>query len=241
MALTPKDSDVFLREVDEELRRDQLRGLYVRYGKLIIAAVILFLAAVAAYLWWQTHQRSTDEKHAEEFTAVLHDVAVGKVQGTDPRITRLAEEGNESYRTGALLLKAGLAAQAGKDAEAITIYRQVAGDDSLPPAFRDAALVRQTALEYDKLQPAAVVDRLKGLAVKGNPWFGSAGEMVGVAYMRQGKTQLASPIFEALAKDEKVPGSIRQRANEVALSLGIDTGLQAPDSGNAAPAEEASQ
>ena len=240
MALTPKDSDVFLREVDEELRRDQLRGLYARYGKLIIAAVVLFLAAVAAFLWWQNHQRTLNETHAEEFTGVLHDVATGKVKGADPRIDKLAEEGNATYRTQVMLLKAGLAAQAGKDAEAIPIYRQVANDGDVPQPFRDAALVRLTALEYDKLQPAAVIDRLKPLAVRGNPWFGSAGEMVGVAYMRLGKAQLASPIFEALAKDEKVPGSIRQRANEVALSLGIDAGLQA-NSANPAPAEEASQ
>lgn len=240
MALTPRDSDAFLREVDEELRRDELRFFFARYGKLLIAAVVLFLAAVAGYLWWQNHQRSVAEKQGEELTAVLTDVGAGKVKGGDARLDKLAEEGNAAYRTQARLLKAGLAAQAGKDADAISLYRQIAADEDLPQVFRDAALVRQTALEYDKLQPAAVIDRLKPLAVKGNPWFGTAGEMVGVAYMRQGKGQLAAPIFEALAKDDKVPDSLRQRANEVALSLGIDTGPQ-DNRANAAAAKEANR
>lgn len=240
MALTPNESDAFLREVDEELRRDQMRGFLARWGKLLIAAIVLFLAAVGAYLWWENHKRSVAEQHAEEFTAVLTDVGAGKIQGSDPRLDTLIEDGNAAYRTQALLLKAGLAAEAGKNGDAINLYRRIAGDEDLPQTYRDAALVRQTALEYDSLPPAMVIERLKGLAVRGNPWFGSAGEMVGVAYMRQGKTQLASPIFEALAKDEKVPRSIRQRANEVALSLGIDTGLQ-DNRGSAVPAKEANQ
>lgn len=240
MALTPKDSDVFLREVDEELRRDQMRGFVARWGKWIIAAVVLFLAAIGGYLLWENHQRGVADKQAEDFTTVLTDVSAGKVKGGDARLDRIAREGTTAYQTEAQLLKAGLAVEAGKDADAINIYRSIAGNDDLPQPYRDAALVRQTALEYDKLQPQAVIDRLKPLAVKGNPWFGTAGEMVGIAYMRQGKTQLASPIFDALAKDEKVPNSIRQRVNEIALSLGV--GL-APESnkGGTAAAKEANQ
>ena len=236
MALTPRDSDGFIREVDEELRRDELRFFFARYGMLLIAAVVLFLAAVGGYLWWQNHQRSVAEEQAEEFSAVLTDVGAGKVKGGDARLETLAKEGNAAYRTQALLLKAGLAAGDGRDAEAIGIYRQIASDEDLPQVFRDAALVRQTALEYDKLQPDAVISRLKPLAVKGNAWFGSAGEMVGVAYMRQNRPQLAAPLFKALAEDDKVPASIRGRADEVARSLGIETSLQ-PNRSNAGSEE----
>jgi hypothetical protein len=226
LALTPRDSEAFLREVDQELRRDQMRGLFQRYGKLIIAAVVLFLAGVAAYLLWENHSRNVSEKQAETLTAVLTDVDSGKVRGGDPRIDKMIKEGSEGYQTQALLLKAGLAAQAGKPGEAIGLYRRIVADEGLPQAYRDAALVRQTALEYDKLQPAVVITRLKGLAVPGNPWFGSAGEMVGLAYIKQGKPQLAAPLFVGMAKDKNVPAGIRQRANEVALSLGQDPGIQ---------------
>jgi hypothetical protein len=240
LALTPKDSEAFLREVDEELRRDQLQDFLGRYGKLIIAAVVLFLVAVAGYLYWQNHQRAAAEKQAEDFTAILTEVDSGKVRGGDPRIDKLAKDGTSAYRTQALLLKAGLAAQAGRDGEAIGIYRQLAGDKDVARAYRDAALVRQTALEYDKLAPQAVIYRLKPLAVQGNPWFGTTGEMVGLAYIRQHKEQLAAPLYVALAKDKQVPTSVRERASEIALSLGADPGVQdLGDGGDAA--KEANQ
>ena len=98
MALTPKDSEAFLREVDDELRRDQLQDFVARYGKLIIAAVVLFLAAVAGYLYWQNHQRAAAEKQAEDFTAILTEVDSGKIRGGDPRIEKLAKDGTPVYR-----------------------------------------------------------------------------------------------------------------------------------------------
>jgi hypothetical protein len=222
LALTPKDNEAFYREVDEELRRDQVRGMANRYGLAIGSAVVLLLAAIGGYLWWQNHTRTQAEVQAERFAAVLDDVEQGKMSSADPRLDQVAKDGNLGYRTQAELMKAGMAIEAGNDARALAIYRKIASDDDVPQLQRDAALIRQTAMEYDKLKPEDVVARLKPLAVQGNAWFGSAGEMVGVAYMRQGKSQLAAPIFEALAKDTKVPQSLRLRASEVASSLGVD-------------------
>ena len=57
MALTPDTpNESFLREVDENLRRDQLESFAKAYGKWLIGAVILFLAAVGGYLFWQNKQ-----------------------------------------------------------------------------------------------------------------------------------------------------------------------------------------
>jgi len=75
--------------------------------------------------------------------------------------------------------------------------------------------------------------------VPGNPWFGSAGELVAMAYLRQNKPDLAGPLFAALAKDKTVPDSIRQRARQMAGALGVDAvddvaALMAQSAGQAA-------
>ena len=88
--------------------------------------------------------------------------------------------------------------------------------------FRDQALVRQTAAEFDTLKPQVVVERLRPLAVAGNPWFGSAGELTAVAYMRMNKSDLAGPLFAKIAADEGVPDTIRQRAVQMAGAVGVD-------------------
>lgn len=72
------------------------------------------------------------------------------------------------------------------------------------------------------MTPQQVVDKLKPLAVSGNPWFGSAGEMTAIAYMKMGKKNLAGPIFAAIAKDGQAPQTLRARARQMAGLLGID-------------------
>ena len=63
---------------------------------------------------------------------------------------------------------------------------------------------------------------MKPLAVEGAPWFGSAGELVALAYVKMGKSDLAGPMFAAMAKDGGVPDSIRSRARQMAGVMGID-------------------
>ena len=112
---------------------------------------------------------------------------------------------------------------------AIAGYKKIAADADLPQPFRDLALIRQTVAEFDTLKPQQVVDRLKPLAVPGNPWFGSAGEMVAISYLNMNKSDLAGPLFAQLAKDEGVPPTIRSRALQMAGVQGIDAVELNPD------------
>ena len=105
---------------------------------------------------------------------------------------------------------------------AIATYKSLAADSGLPQPYRDAALVRQTALEFDQIQPQEVISRLQALAKPGEPWFGSAGEMTALALVKQGKRAEAGQLFATIAKDNTVPSSIRDRATQLAASFGVD-------------------
>jgi hypothetical protein len=222
LALKPDRGESFLREVDEELRRDQLTGFGKRYGKWIVIGALLFLAALGAFLWWQHQQRVKSEQHAEQLNAAFEDIQAGRMQGVDAALDQLAKEGAPGYRAAALLTRADMAVQARNDAAAAAGFKAVADDKALPEPYRELALIRQTAIEFDRIAPQAVIDRLRPLAVAGNPWLGSAGEMVAVAYLKQGKRADAARIFAAMAKDDKLPETIRSRATQMAGSLGVD-------------------
>ena len=125
-------------------------------------------------------------------------------------------------RVSAALLRAGIAIDLGKTAEAVGIYEAVAADDDAPKPMRDLANVRYTALRFDELKPQQVIDRLKPLAVPGNAWFGVAGELVGMAYLEQGNEELAGPLFAQIARDKDAPDSLRGRARQLAGLLGVD-------------------
>ena len=126
------------------------------------------------------------------------------------------------YRAMALLSKAAMAAQKGDIKTAAKLYGDIAANEELAQPYRDLGTIRQVALSFDTLAPQQVVDRLKPLAIEGNPWFGSAGEMTAIAYMKMRKHDLAGPIFAAIAKDGKAPETLRSRARQMAGLLGVD-------------------
>lgn len=220
MALTPAPDDAFMREVDEAVRQDDLSNFGKRYGLLIGGLIVIGLIAFGGWLLWQNHQHSAADEVGEKYAATLATVASGKPDAA--ALTTLAESGQDGYRASTRLVQAGLKAEKNDITGAIAAYKAIAADTALPQPYRDLALVRQTALEFDTLAPQAVIDRLKPMAEAGNPWFGSAGEMSALAYMKLGKRDLAGALFANIAKDSSVPRTIQTRAVQMASLLGVD-------------------
>ena len=223
LALPPdSSSDAFLREVDENLRRDQAQAFAKRYGTIIAGAVLLFLAAVGGYLYWQDRQSKIAAADSETLSATLNDVSASRTAAVGPTLDSLTNSPSEGIATEARLAQASVALASGNRASAIAIYRSVADDKGLAQPFRDLASLRLVTLEFDGIKPEDAIARLEPLAKPGNPWFGSAGELTAMAMLKQGRKGEAGRLFAAIAADPQVPASIRSRAVQIAGTLGVD-------------------
>ena len=229
MALTPDTpNEVFLREVDENLRRDQMEQFAKRYGKWLIALVVLFLVAVGGYLYWQKKQQETATAQSEELMAIYNDIGGGKTDAAKKRLQPLESARSDVVRSLALLTEAAIALDSNDRDTALAKYRAISGDQGLPEPYRNLALLRATTLEFDKLKPEEVISRLEPITKPGNPWFGSAGELTAMAYIKQGHNDEAGRLFAAIAADKQVPDTIRSRAVQIAGTLGIDASAAQP-------------
>lgn len=223
MALAPGEtSETFIREVDENLRRDQAEAVFKRYGKGFIAAAVLLLVGIAVWLFWKNQQAEQAAANSEQFSAILTDVGQGKT-GNDiaQRLDTLAAEGNGSMTGAARLTRAALALQKSDRATATAQYRQIIEDKSVPQTVRDTATIRLTQLEFDTLQPQQIIERLAPLAVKESAWYGSAGELTALAMIKANRKREAAALLNGVAADTQVPASIRARAEQLASGLAI--------------------
>jgi hypothetical protein len=233
--------EVFLREVDDALREDTILTVARRYGKLIAALLIAGLAALAGWLWWEAHTKEQAGKAGESFILALDQVEAGRLAQAGGALQPLAAEGSPGHRASARLMQAGLAVEQGRAADAQRLFAEVAADKDAPEPYRDLATVRSVALGFDGMPPDQVVARLKPLAQPGNPWFGSAGELLASAYLKQGRKDLAGPLLATIAKDPVVPASLRSRTRQLAGLLGVDA-IGDPEQGaGRAPAASAAQ
>lgn len=239
MALKPNDGETFLKEVDDELRREQITNFFTRYGWWIIGGLVLVLGVVGGWLWWSGRQASQREAAGENLVAAVTQLepngrgyAAAKAQ-----IDGLAGSSVEGYRAAALFTRASGQAQSGDTAGAIATFRAIADDLTLDQVYRDAALIRRTQLEFDRVQPQEVIRRLTQMANGESAWASAAGELVGAAHLKMNRPDLAGPVFVRIARDENAPESLRLRASLMASSLGLDPDPNAPRS--TAPARPA--
>jgi hypothetical protein len=217
-----REQEVLLREVDDAVRQDQLGGALKRYGWPVAGAVALGLAAFGGWLYWSDHREGQIEARSEKLIAAFDRLDAGQFKAAAGDLAALSEDGGSATAISAKLARAGIALRDNKQDEAVRLYESIAGDAGAPKPYRDLASIRVVAIQFDKLEPQKVVDRLKPLATPGNPWFGSAGELVAMAYLKQGKKNLAGPLFAAIAKDEDVPETLRSRTRQLAGLLGYD-------------------
>lgn len=214
-------SDIF-REVDEDLRRDQIMKFWKRYGSLVIGAAVLVVAATAGNVGWK-HWRTT---RMEERTAVLSE-ALAKLRPADenaqPDLKAAAEalsgasaKLGEGHADMARLYEAGLRAREGEKDKAIALYDQVAGTAGADPMLRDLATLLSVQLQLDTGDAAALRARLAPLLKAGNAWKASATEASGLLAARAGDNAGAASLFKELSEDSTAPQALRARATELA-------------------------
>ncbi|HUH77245.1 MAG TPA: tetratricopeptide repeat protein [Devosia sp.] len=211
-----------MREVDEAVRQDEMANFFQRYGWPVAAAVVLGLSALGGYLWWHHNQTQLKDEWGEEFTVALDKVEHGDLAAGDKALQPLTQDASTGTSAAARLMRGGIALEKGQPDEAVKLFAAVAADQSAPKPFRDLATIRQVAAAFDTMPMDQAVTLLKPLAVPGNPWFGSAGELLGLAYMKQDKPELAGPIFAAISRDKETPESLRRRTRQLAGLLGVD-------------------
>ena len=244
MALTPSNPDeAFLREVDEGVRRDQVLSLWQRYGKIGVTLLVVGLAALAGWLWWQDQQGVKAGVAGEDFARATEQLDVGEGARARPVLDTLAKAGPGAYAPLARMVQASDAVATGNTGRARSLLDGVAADTAVAEPLRDAALIKSVQLGFDTLPPATIIARLQPLAVPGTPWFGIAAEMTALAQLKAGKPDAAKPLLTAIVLDAANSATMRGRAAQLALSLGVDpqTLKLQPAPGQATPPAPAPQ
>ena len=177
------EEEALLREVDDAVRQDDLASFGQRYGRTLAVGAGLLLLAFGGYLFWQDRQDAAREKQSETMIAALDQMQAGNLAAAASGVEPLAQDGAPGPNGSARLLQAGAAAARGNPVDAAARLKALAGDGSAPQALRELAQVRLAALQFDTMDKAQVIAQLGPLARPDSPWFGSAGELVAMAYL----------------------------------------------------------
>jgi hypothetical protein len=206
------NDDSFIREVNEELRSDQLRFVWRRYGRLIIGAavaIVLATAAYSGYRYWSSHQAGSS---GDQFIAALTLADQNKTDDALAALSAIEKDGHGSYPLLARLRAASLQAQKGDAAGAITALSAIGKETNVPEVIRNAARLRAGFLLVQTGTFDQVAAEVQELAVPANAFRHSAREILGLAAYKAGDFAKARQWFQAIVDDPQSPRNLGQRA-----------------------------
>ncbi len=217
--------DSFIREVNEELRQDQAKALWDRYGPIFLGIAIAAVLATAAWVGWDYWTRSQANASGDRFSQALTLAGQGRADEALAQLQALEADGYGAYPVLARLRTATLQAAQGDTAAAVASFDAVAADNGVPASMRDMARLRAAYILVDHGSYADVSTRVEALTADTNALRHSAREALGLAAWKEGRSSDALALFEQLASDAEAPRNARERATLMSeLIRGSGTG-----------------
>jgi len=212
-------SDIF-KEVDEDLRRDQIEKLWRRYGLYVLVGAVAIVAAVAFYsLYWQPHRDDKLKAEGDLFFQAVMLRNTSQEREAAQAFSALADRSSSGYGLLARLDEASTLADRGELAQAVGIYDQLSASAS-DPTLRDLATLCSVSLSLDTVDPAELKARLDPIAAPDNPLRFSARELLALLAVRKGDSGAAKQMFTELSTDNSAPQGVRARAQEMLPTFG---------------------
>ena len=211
-------ADIF-KEVDEDLRRDNLEKLWKKYGLQIISLAAAIVLGVAAVQGWRTYDLDQRGKLSDRYGAAQELAQDGAVTAGLDAMIDLSEASGGGYAGLAAFEEARLRVESGDTGGAIEVWDRIAEGSELGPGFKEAAILFSVLHQIDDGNPASLRARLQPLATDSQPFRSTARELLAVIALGDGDTASARELYTKISDDREAPAGLRQRATQMLATL----------------------
>jgi hypothetical protein len=209
-------SDIF-REVDEEVRREQLKKLWERWGNYVVVLAVLIVIGIGGWRAWDWWEMKKAQEAGATFESALALAQAGKHDEAAAAFAKLAAESPGGYRTLARFREA--AELSLKDrAAAVKAFDALAADGRIGRPLQDLAAIRGGLLLVDTASLAEMQARLEPLTQPDRPFRHSARELLALASWRAGDVKAARRWADMIIADAETPSGTRSRV-EMLMAL----------------------
>lgn len=207
------DSESFINEVTEEVRREKLFGYLRRYGWIGVAAVLLLVGGAA----WNEY-RNAQARDAAQATG---DALMAALEESDPAARAAAISGIEAEGAAAavtLLLQASTQEEAGDIAAASETLGAIAQNADVPEMYRELASFKKAMLPADDINSRRA--QLQTLSQPGEPFRLLALEQLAYLSLTEGDNDAALDLLRQIEEDASVTRGLRERVQSLMVAMG---------------------
>jgi hypothetical protein len=205
-------------EVNEEVRREQLKQLWDKYSLYIIAVAILIVAAVGGWRGYQYLEAKKAAEAGDAFNKAVELSEQNKHSEAETAFSNLVAKAPYGYR---LLSRFRLAAEAEKrdPKAAVQMFDELAADRSIGAEQQELARVRAGGILVDTASYAEMKQRLEADTAPNATFHHVARELLALSAVRANDSTAARRWLDMMSADADTPPSVRSRAEALQALL----------------------
>ena len=211
---TLTETDSFIEEVSDEIRRDKLFGFFKKYVWAFGGVVVLIVGGAAVNEYLTASKQSEAQASGEAMIAARETgtaAAYADIAGSDVPVAVLAKMDQ------AVLLAADGQAEAGA-----VILNEIAADGDVSAIYRELALLKMVMINGKNMPSDDLMATLGQLSAEGAPFRLLALEQRAVVHLRGGDKEAAIQDLAVILIDQNITQDLRTRTQELTVSLGGD-------------------
>jgi len=210
------DTDSFIDEVTEEVRRDRLFAMFRRYGWIAVVVIVLIVGGAAWSEYRKSQALAQAQKLGDNIIAALSQNEAGE------RASELSAITAQTPGGGAVLQFMVAAAQSNSEQTqaAVEGLNSIATNADLPEIYRQIAAFKALTLQVSTLPAAELRLQFEALAQPGAPLRLLATEQLALVDIADGQTEAALERLQSILSDAEVSRDLQQRVSQVMVALG---------------------
>ncbi|MCF8474725.1 MAG: tetratricopeptide repeat protein [Emcibacter sp.] len=205
-------SEEFIREVDEDLRHQQMKNLWKKYGSYVIAFLVGTVLFVAGNVSLRNYNEGQYAKVADQYSAVEQSVTANDMDDALKKLGLLSDTDVVGYKILAAFREADIELSRNNNQKAVAVLDKLSKASDVDQYYRDLSALKAGMIILDDATFDDAQSRLTPLTIEGNPWKYMAKELLAMAAIKNGNMAEAKEILTQLEQDLEAPQDVKDRA-----------------------------
>ena len=209
------EQEAFIREVTEEVKNDQLKQMWEKYGIYIILLVVFAIVGAVSYEGIKSWQIKRSETWSDTYAYALNLEGQGKYDESLEVLEKMEQTGGNIYSNIAKLQTANILFEQGKIDAAVEILEEIVEDKSINKKLRDVSAIKLASYKLDSGSYEEIETLLKPLIEENGSWASIAKEMMAMASIREGNIEEGRAIYNELLNTPNLPDALKMRVQDM--------------------------
>jgi len=207
-------TDAFIKEVDEDVKNDNLKAFWNKYGLYVIVFVIGALTLAVSFESIKAWKVKRDEAMSNTYITTLDMQTRGKLDESLKLLQKISEDGNGIYRDIAKLQTVNILLEQGNFYKALTELEAIINNEKINHSLRDASRLKFVSLKFDNMSRDEIASVLAPISNEAQ-WAPYAKEFSAMAAIRDNDLEEAKTLYGEIFAMPDLSDELRVRVQDI--------------------------